>query len=232
VGRAFPSFILAPELGPQAATRSGVAVDVHPAFDPYASGPLSDIALLELDEAPHADGVAPAEMLMGTAATGELAVGTSLDLVGYGVEQVDGGGSGARSAGAAAVTEVGPEEVIAGAPGDARACFGDSGGPAYVAGPDGRSRVAGIVSRSADPMIPCAFGSVLTRVDAFSGWIASTLRAIAQRVPPSAATPGCAAAPRRGGSGGGLGMLCALVLFRRRLRASRPSLVTREELAR
>jgi hypothetical protein len=219
VGRGFPAFTLSPELGPDAPTRAGVATYIHPAFDPYANGPLHDIAVMELAGPAGADGTAPSEMLAGTADGGELAVGTSLVLVGYGVGQVDGGGSGARNGGSAAITEVGADEMIAGTSADAQACFGDSGGPAYVTGPDGTPRVGGVISRAADPMHPCASGSVLTRVDALSAWIASSLQTIAQHEQAPEAAPGCAAAPGRGG-GWGPGILWVLLILRRRVRAS------------
>jgi Trypsin len=216
VGRGFPAFTLSPELGPQAPTHAGVAVYIDPEFDPHANGPLHDVALMELSEAPEAGGgAAPAEILTDTADGGDLAVGTNLVLVGYGFEQADGGASGARNAGSAAVTQVGAVEMTAGTSGDAEACFGDSGGPAYVAGPDGTPRVAGVISRAADPMNPCAFGSVLTRVDSVSAWIASTLQTIGEHEQPAKAAAGCAAAPWRR-SGWGPGVLCALIVFRRR----------------
>jgi hypothetical protein len=233
VGRGFPAFTLSPELGPQAPTRAGTAIYIHPAFDPYANGSLHDIAVMELVESSGADGGMPAEMLTGTAEGGDVAVGKSLVLVGYGVGQVDGGGSGARSAGSAVITEVAADEMIAGTSADdAQACFGDSGGPAYVMGPDGTPQVCGVISRAADPMHPCASGSVLTRVDALSAWIASTLQTIAQHEEAPQAAPGCAVAPGQRG-GWGPGILCALLILHRRSRnrAPKPRLPRRAGLS-
>ncbi|HUK15418.1 MAG TPA: trypsin-like serine protease [Bryobacteraceae bacterium] len=61
-------------------------------------------------------------------------------------------------------------EFLAGAE-DRGACFGDSGGPAYITA-GGRRKLAGIISRPARQQKPYCKGlTIITRIDAFQDWI-------------------------------------------------------------
>ncbi len=65
-------------------------------------------------------------------------------------------------------------EFLAGAE-DCGACFGDSGGPAYIEA-GGRRKLAGIVSRPAARQKPFCKGlTILTRVDGLRDWIQSLI---------------------------------------------------------
>lgn len=69
----------------------------------------------------------------------------------------------------------GTPDTIRGDASDRRgACHGDSGGPLLVSGPDGRSRLVGLVSWGPSAGGPCNRLSVFTRVAALRGWIADT----------------------------------------------------------
>lgn len=53
-------------------------------------------------------------------------------------------------------------------------CNGDSGGPLYVAGPDGRWLLAAVTSRATDSAVNnCGDGGIYVRVDRYRDWIAS-----------------------------------------------------------
>ena len=65
-------------------------------------------------------------------------------------------------------------ELIAGGDG-IDSCYGDSGGPVYVATDWGEHLVAGVSSRAADPSdVPCGDGGIYVRVDAVRSWIEQT----------------------------------------------------------
>jgi len=89
---------------------------------------------------------------------------------------------------------------------DPQPCTGDSGGPLFVDGPDGR-RIVGIVSRAMGTSRMCDTGAIITRVAPYAAWIAEASRDRDR---------GCDA----GGGGGGailpLGALCAMNARRRR----------------
>lgn len=67
-------------------------------------------------------------------------------------------------------------EFVAGGAGH-DACFGDSGGPAYVTA-DGQDKVAGLVSRTVqNALSPCGSGGIFTRLDRQTEFIESVLGA-------------------------------------------------------
>lgn len=72
-------------------------------------------------------------------------------------------------------SEVSPGgELIAGGEG-LDSCTGDSGGPLYVVGSNGRPYLAGITSRAALPAsVSCGDGGIYVRLDALQGWIEQT----------------------------------------------------------
>src|SRR4029453_14849785 len=58
--------------------------------------------------------------------------------------------------------------------GGADSCNGDSGGPVYYMGIDGKLYLAGLTSRGL-PSLPCGGGGCYVRVDFFQAWIKETL---------------------------------------------------------
>jgi secreted trypsin-like serine protease len=67
-------------------------------------------------------------------------------------------------------------EFVAGRKGGAGACFGDSGGPAYVE-MDGTLKLAGIVSRTPSGQHPVCDGlTIFTRIDVHEEWIKEQIR--------------------------------------------------------
>jgi secreted trypsin-like serine protease len=183
-----------------AAIRAFVASD----YDPFASGSLHDIALLEL--ATPIDGAQLDPWLEPADAPGVLRAGDAVMLVGYGAVAADAGGSVENGAGSR-IASVTDDEMIIGGPGEVQSCVGDSGGPSYVTLSTGERRLAGVVSRSADPTSECGAGSVHTRVDAYAGWVRATIDGI-ETPPPRA---GCAIARGATTRSGGLGWVLALV---------------------
>jgi uncharacterized protein (TIGR03382 family) len=90
-------------------------------------------------------------------------------------------------------------------PVDPQPCVGDSGGPLFVDGPDGR-RIVGVVSRAVGTSRMCDTGAIITRVAPYAAWIAEASRDRDR---------GCSA----GGGGGSmlpLGVLGVLYARRRR----------------
>jgi uncharacterized protein (TIGR03382 family) len=143
----------------------------HPSFDinslpPSGLGDVFDIGLVFLTQPITA--VAPVRM-PSTEEVAGLTPGTMLDLVGYGVTEVDGFETGVMFNGRAPLISLGTSEIQISNPGDIQNCYGDSGGPALV-DLGGGVRVVGVVSRSYNGNI-CNQGGVDTRVDSYRDWI-------------------------------------------------------------
>lgn len=146
------------------------------AYDTY------DVTVLVLDEAAPFE---PAELAIGCAAPA-LADDAEAWVVGYGA--TDGAGNDRTdllhevllpvvdadcdSVDRGCNPEVSPGgELIAGGDG-LDSCVGDSGGPLFVVGSNGRPYLAGITSRAAVPAsVPCGDGGIYVRVDAVADWI-------------------------------------------------------------
>jgi secreted trypsin-like serine protease len=122
-------------------------------------------------------------------------------------------------------------EFIAGGRG-LDACFGDSGGPAYVDAPGGPA-LAGVTSRALSrPGAPCSGGGIYVRADRVAPWIERvTGRRLARTscegradgdadepAPDDGEGDGGCAAGRGGGAGAALALALALALQRRRRR--------------
>jgi secreted trypsin-like serine protease len=166
---------------------------VHPDYDPQSQD--NDIALVELAQEagpliaqvtttrPASDPEAATILGFGSFYEGRLAA-TALSRTGAPLSQtsdrlrqavvrvVDPTACAARAGTSGGAT--GAYQICAGAGPDA-ACVGDSGGPLIVDGDDRTDRVAGIVSFGSG----CAVDrpvTVYTRVSAYAGWIAETIR--------------------------------------------------------
>lgn len=200
-----------------------------------------DVGVVILD---HVARPAPRAIAAACTQTAHLTDGAKVQVVGFGLTTRAGTGFNTKLHQAAipvadascsdpssCETSVMPGgEFIAG--GDGKdACFGDSGGPAFIDSSDGLV-VAGVVSRGlALPGAPCGNGGVYVRADKVAAWIEKvTGRKLARSTcdrpgdaPEATATDadagGCAAGG--GGGGGAAIVLCALgagflVGFRRR----------------
>jgi secreted trypsin-like serine protease len=109
------------------------------------------------------------------------------------------------------------------------ACYGDSGGPAYIETPGGYA-LAGVTSRALDiEGLPCGNGGIYARADKVVAWIQSVTERRLERVacegptddPDAtddelAASGGCAAGRSRGGLAMVLILATSVVLARRR----------------
>jgi secreted trypsin-like serine protease len=177
---------------PAAAQVAVARIVVHPEFDPQSQD--NDIALVELAEEagpliaevatarPGPDSARATVLGFGSFYEGRLAASaltrtgapaaqTSDRLRQAVVRLVDPAACAAQIGGAEAI---GASRICAGA-GPDTTCVGDSGAPLVVEGADRTDRIAGIVSFGSG----CAAASpvtVYTRVSAYAGWIAATIR--------------------------------------------------------
>jgi len=102
------------------------------------------------------------------------------------------------------------------------ACFGDSGGPAYLDTPAGPT-LLGIVSRGLEVLgLPCGNGGVYVRADKLVAWIEAVTDRDLERAPCDAPADTIEAAEEGGcTTGGGAGLGIALVFGVRRRRRAR-----------
>jgi len=141
---------------------------VYPSYAPNAQ--TGDLGVVILAGTPA--GIAPVPLVDGVLA--DAVVGSQLRVVGFGFTSPSDGTDRGKHEGAVRVAELEPTRLGV-VPDPAQACFGDSGGPAFLA-IDGVERLAGIVS-SGDAS--CAGTVHLTRVDAYraaflDGFVAPT----------------------------------------------------------
>jgi hypothetical protein len=219
------------ELPPDAIPVSGTRG--HPGFSPAENtrvglGPSHDLGLVFLDE-PVADRTPSA--LVSPEAALALGPGTTVIVAGYGSRSPEGAaapedGPGLKTAGTAAVLEVGSHELRVGRPDQpttpherslADKCGGDSGGPTFLQ-VRGEPVLVGLSSRGYDSSPRCERASIDLRVDVFLPWILEQVAAHgALEAKPAA--PGCSAGGKvgvpAGGPGSGL-LLLALLGFRPR----------------
>jgi secreted trypsin-like serine protease len=145
---------------------------VHPDYDLRSTGSMHDIALAEL-EAPL-ESSSFERLLSAAEASAALRPDGDVELVGYGANAR----LPEKTAKRATIRPLRADEMTIGGPGEPQSCEGDSGGPAFVLNGRGARRIAGIVSRSANDATECVDGSIDTRVDAYSDWLAATLATI------------------------------------------------------
>jgi secreted trypsin-like serine protease len=128
-----------------------------------------ELMFLEAPLAGHA-------FVMRPASSAAWSTGAAVALVGYGRSSTTSAVEGVQQVADGAAREVGAFEVRVGEGArEPQACYGDSGGPAFLDPNDGRGpRVGGVSSRSY-VLDPCVDGSVFVRVDAHFEWIAAEM---------------------------------------------------------
>jgi secreted trypsin-like serine protease len=195
-----------------------------------------DVGVLVLER--PAERVRPRRVAAACTARAKIAAGREVTIAGFGITAYGDAESNSRLHQAtlliadpacadnpACAPAIAPNgEFIAGGRGS-DACFGDSGGPAYIDAPGGPA-LAGVISRGYSlPGAPCGGGGIYVRADRVAPWIERvTERRLARTscegrgdgedLEPDDAggdgdTGGCAA----GGGGGGAPALAALALL-------------------
>jgi V8-like Glu-specific endopeptidase len=166
-----------------------------------------DLAIVTIDVRHIPGSVRPIPLLPAALALTEADVGGAVVLVGFGLEAPP---SAARHSGPSTIASIESERVaVVSSPTEARACFGDSGGPLLISR-GGVEYVAAVLSSGA---ADCSGRDHYTRVDAQRG---------ADFVDDAAASGGCTAGPGATIKTFTLAAL-ALALIRRHRRRSRPS---------
>jgi len=153
----------------------------HPEYDragfdlfPEGLASLKDVGLVFLEE--PVSGVL-IDTVMEEDDDSFIALEAELDIVGYGLTQLN-GSTGLKSAARSHINEINDTEIQVGdeLPTPVQ-CLGDSGGPSYMVVDDGkepRLRLVAITSRSYDETL-CQLGGIDTRTDAYRAWIESTM---------------------------------------------------------
>jgi uncharacterized protein (TIGR03382 family) len=167
----------------------------------------------------------------------ELVADLDMEIVGYGVTDVSGGGGGILFDATTKLVSLNATEIQVGmGTPQPQNCNGDSGGPGFAT-VGGKRRVIGIVSRSFRDA-ECTMGGVDTRVDAYLSWIHSHLpagtvvpcdsglaEACAEPEPEPEPEPGpddddtagcCSSSPRGAAGSFALALLVGVALLRRR----------------
>lgn len=122
-----------------------------------------DLAIVEIDDRHIPASVRPLPLLPRSVALTNLDVGSAVVLVGFGLEAPP---PAARRSGPSTLAAVEAEQVaVLSSPAEARACFGDSGGPLLISR-SGVEYVAAVLSRGA---ADCSGRDHYTRVDANRG---------------------------------------------------------------
>lgn len=163
-----PSFTLALDVGDAyaAGLYEGTGMLAHEDYDPNAWYDANDIGLVFLAEHPAGSSH---ELLPSPAEGASLAIGDGIDIAGYGQTDEDiWGSAGVLYAAHTELTDLGTNDITIGGPGQPQGCFGDSGGPSFLAVGGGR-RVVGVVSAGVGE--GCGDGEIHTRVDPYLDWV-------------------------------------------------------------
>ncbi len=151
----------------------------NPQYDPNYSGvDQHDIAIIRF-KGNLPDGYKTATMLNASV---ELAPKETVTLAGYGTTQPDGSDSGGelRKVDVQIASMLGKTEVVLDQSEGKGACFGDSGGPAFVT-TNGQLLLWGLTNRAyPDDVTDCAHESVYTRITAYSDFVSSSEASLKQ----------------------------------------------------
>ena len=195
-----------------------------------------DVGVVVLDRPAK---VTPRPVAARCTARAELVAGRSVTIAGFGLTSHGGTEASSRlhqasvsitdpscTADPACTPSIAPEgEFVAGGQG-VDSCFGDSGGPVYVAAPGGPA-LLGLVSRGLSvPGPPCGGGGVYVRADRVAAWIERVTGRLLARTSceeladaPGSDGGGCAAGSGGAGAALGLALLVAVTVARARRRA-------------
>jgi uncharacterized protein (TIGR03382 family) len=190
-----------------AAQRLAVArLAVHPGYahfdegdglDPSGLGRLDDIAVLVLEQPVVAQAPTP---ILPVALLDGLVPGLDLVISGYGITDLNEANdeAGRLHIGSTRLVRRSGHELLAGGPGVADTCNGDSGGPMYWT-VDGQRYLVGATSRSAhDASAMCGDRGLYALVPAYAGWIDEV---VADGPAAHAAPPPVGDAPQGEGEG-------------------------------
>jgi secreted trypsin-like serine protease len=151
----------------------------NPQYDPnYAGADQHDIAVIRF-KGNLPDGYKTATMLNASVA---LTANETVTLAGYGTTQPDGSDSGGelRKVDVQIASMLGKTEVVLDQSQGKGACFGDSGGPAFVT-TSGQLLLWGLTNRAyPDNVTDCAHESVYTRITAYSDFVSSSEASLKQ----------------------------------------------------
>lgn len=166
-----------PAQAPASERRVVLSAVPHPAYAPLAStdaygmGPLNDIGVVVLEEAIPNAVVAP--ILPNEFVDAVLFPNRPMHIVGFGINDTQTQASGELYKALTPHIRHIPTELLGGRPGEPDACFGDSGGPAYVVN-DSTLWLVGATSRAWEHASqPCGHATVYTLVSYYAKWISS-----------------------------------------------------------
>jgi secreted trypsin-like serine protease len=151
----------------------------NPQYDPnYTGVDQHDIAIIRF-KGNLPDGYKTATMLNASVA---LTANETVTLAGYGTTQPDGSDAGGelRKVDVQIASMLGKTEVVLDHSQGKGACFGDSGGPAFVT-TSGQLLLWGLTNRAyPDDVSDCAHQSVYTRITAYSDFVSSSEASLKQ----------------------------------------------------
>ncbi len=166
-----------PSQAPASERRMVSSAVPHPDYAPFAPtdayglGPLHDIGVLVLEEAIPNAVVAP--ILPIDSVDAILTPNRPMHIVGFGINDTQTQASGELYKALTPHIRHVPTELLGGRPGEPDACFGDSGGPAYVVN-DNTLWLVGATSRAWEHASePCGHATVYTLVSYYAKWISS-----------------------------------------------------------
>lgn len=151
-------------------------VSIHPQWTKEKAYQRFDMALVKFEgEIPT--GYVPAKIFRG-----ELVVGDQITYAGYGVTDLATSANGILHKAIGKVSEISTDTELAIVGKDSGACFGDSGGPAFVTR-NKQLQFWGVAS--AVNSEKCDKHAIYTSVDAFKVWISKTLERFSKPLPPA-----------------------------------------------
>jgi MYXO-CTERM domain-containing protein len=166
-----------PEQAPTSERRLVSQAVAHPGYQPnapldaYGLGPVNDIGVLVLEE--PIEGAIVTPILPNDQVDPVLYPNRVMHIVGFGIHDTNTQASGVLYKGLTPHVRHVPSELLGGRTGEPDACFGDSGGPAYVVD-NNTLWLVGATSRAWEHAVqPCGHATVYTLVPHFTKWIES-----------------------------------------------------------